>query len=147
MKTSTTSLGNISSNWGFVYATPTHPPKKIQSFQILPFHHVLSPALPLSSFFFSNPDQKTQKINCWRNISTIAPVTRHSVGSTTPLANQCTRVRTNHTFCKAHFPFLSRKLSHCSAAFSCLFDANELFELCRVCCQVPLLSRPVEKSM
>lgn len=86
--------------------------------------------LPWSEFI-ANLGQKTQKINCWRNLSPIATVITQPVGKKTPpLANQRTHVHTNHNFYTAYFPFLFRKLLLCSAAIRCLYHANELYELC-----------------
>ncbi len=49
-----------------------------------PFTHLVPP-YRLWSRFIANPGQKTQKINCWRNLSPITTVIRLSVGKTSPL--------------------------------------------------------------
>lgn len=87
--------------------------------------------------------QKAQNINCWRNSPPITTVIRQSVGKTS-FASRRTHVHTNHSFCKAYFPFLFRKLLLCSAALRRLCYANELYELCWA---VALLSKPAEKSV
>lgn len=89
-------------------------PSKISAYivDLLKYFHAFTdlvlPSVQLIQTVCKPSSEKTQRINCWRNLSPITTVIRQSA-SKTSLANQRTRVHTNHSFCTAYFPFLLRE--------------------------------------
>lgn len=101
------------------------PPESSQTYWIFPkisiALHIFSHLPNYDLYLLQIEVRKTEKINCWRNISPITTVITQSVGTTSPLANQCSHVHANHSFCKLTFRFSSGSACFCSTAFSRLF--------------------------
>ncbi len=94
-----------------------------------------------------NPDQKLQKINCWRNWSPITTVIRQSVGKTPP-AKTSTLVCTQTTV-SVQLTFRFSSGSSCFVQQLWYVSVMQMSCINRMCAVAStlLLSKPVEKSV
>lgn len=153
--TTVTAMGGMSlpqrQGWeisGFTVGPCLCPPKSLQVFpNISVLSLICSRLINNEQNLLQTRVRKHKRINCWRILPPITTVIRQSVGKTSPLANQCTRVHPKPQFL---YSLLSVSLQEALVLFSspqpslsCKWDAWTL--LCR--CQAPLLSRRVEKCV